>query len=1258
MIEAFLLALAKSLSVSLAKDVVQALGARIVGRFRDPEVQRALQTALADALTASLPDAFPDVDDTADTGHRRQHFEGLLTDFLASDDVVAELTLLLDPRPGVFVDSKRLATSFDYERADFPELDLERFLDRFVEESYKAIVRQAPLQKLIEIKLLGELVTSQKKGVRIQEQTRDELASLRETFADGIQRLIDSGDDRRVVENVNVLVGGSWLDAYSGYEALVSVVRGQGYELDVASGDQLALEPPRYSEQPLLAAGGEATVRRLVSDLRRTVLAHSPGQDDLDAIEQRYRDRLDAWLGHLEFRGMMTASRPIRLPLADVYVDLRAVAEVPEAADAFSVDERRLLLELESQGERPESYEEKRRDLTDQLDSLRRERWSQTLPDRKPIADALHRVDKRALVVLGDPGSGKTTLLHFLTLIYARSRAAERLGVPEAEADRLPIFVPLAAFDDMRDKQPDLRLQDFLALYYDIRRGLPGLAPLFQRALESGRALVLFDGLDEVLDVNTRRFVADQVSALMNEWTPRGVRFVLSSRVVGYREAPVSGQISTLTVLDFGLREIEVFVRQWARCFEVWLAEGESVEALEKAAALERDLMDDLRSNPSVQRLAANPLMLTMLALLRRQVGRLPHRRIELYEKYVETLLENWIEARSFGARTERIERLDRHQAENVLIPLALWLQRTRPSGTARRHEMQDFLTGVYLEEESLTRSPSRRDVCPTGTAGVPPALPSRRDAREATKKQLRVAEGQADRFLREMRSMAGVIIERGHDAYGFLHLTFQEHFAGRALAQLSDEERWNVVGRNLHDPRWREPILLCAGRLGIVEGRREQVTSFVRRIFDNEDATEPDLRRNLLLALAIACDDVSLDASLDDELVERASCLVPSGTPALDRKILEHLGQLVTNGTAGLEACFRSHLDSDDRRLRQVATEVLGRCLNVDALRTTFLARLSDKNWKTRQLAVRALARAIDDAEIRTAVLNTFNDHLGPIRQEALRVVAPRLEDAEIRTAVLNTFNDDHYRVRKEALRTVAPRLEDAEIRTAVLNTFNDDSFAVRLTCVEALVSSPLYEEMPQYIRSQIEDWIPVDTGVDYFQIRDEEWLHKVRKALAERLGERLPEDAELRERMLALLVDVRASSRLGAAMTLLSWPGGPPKDVLDRVLAAVGDLDSYPARLAAATYLLNRNETSAEAVELCLEALDYGTRPWESPQSNAVLKQVALVLSKLEPLVDNQRAYDKLLVVLRGDADGEVRDAAYEALVRLARVRELGTG
>lgn len=60
-----------------------------------------------------------------------------------------------------------------------------------------------------------------------------------------------------------------------------------------------------------------------------------------------------------------------------------------------------------------------------------------------------------------------------------------------------------------------------------------------------------------------------------------------------------------------------------------------------------------MRSNPSLEQLAANPLLLTMLALLRRQVGKLPERRIELYERYVRTLLDNWEERSMIDMGTE-----------------------------------------------------------------------------------------------------------------------------------------------------------------------------------------------------------------------------------------------------------------------------------------------------------------------------------------------------------------------------------------------------------------------------------------------------------------------------------------------------------------------------------------------------------------------------------------------------------------------------
>jgi hypothetical protein len=133
--------------------------------------------------------------------------------------------------------------------------------------------------------------------------------------------------------------------------------------------------------------------------LRTAVVEHHPDAAELTALEERYRQHLVRWFESLEFRGMMKAPKPIRLPLEEVYVELRSVAEVPEAADSWSAEERRLLLAAEGRDEGGQ------RELLRELDTLRRERWSRQIPERRPLAEALLARDRKAFVILGDPGS-------------------------------------------------------------------------------------------------------------------------------------------------------------------------------------------------------------------------------------------------------------------------------------------------------------------------------------------------------------------------------------------------------------------------------------------------------------------------------------------------------------------------------------------------------------------------------------------------------------------------------------------------------------------------------------------------------------------------------------------------------------------------------------------------------------------------------------------------------------------------------------
>ncbi len=391
---------------------------------------------------------------------------------------------------------------------------------------------------------------------------------------------------------------------------------------------------------------------------------------------------------------------------------------------------------------------------------------------------------------------------------------------------------------DQRDGQAGadglLAVRAFLGRYYDRYRDQPGLAPVFERAIQAGRALVLLDGMDEVADEGRRRFVAEQVSVFARELIARGNRVVVTSRIYGYRSAVLSLDVPHVTVLDFGQREIEEFARQWYRAYAEWEANGPLTPQVElNAQREERALLDDLKSNPGVQDLAANPLLLTMLALLRQHVGTLPHKRIKLYDRYAEALLQTWEEIRFRNDQLHLKRRNDLTDIENLLLPLALWLQRNKvQSGTATRIELIEELTRLCLVN--------------VGEDSQNPAVPAAIEAR----KRAEVFPGRHA----PVRRHPGRAREQ---LFGFRHLTFQEYFAARALARMDEDERWNVLNPVvdratrpvLHENRWREPILLCAAWLAITATDRARATRLTERIFGAGSEHEDLLHRDLFLA-------------------------------------------------------------------------------------------------------------------------------------------------------------------------------------------------------------------------------------------------------------------------------------------------------------------------------------------------------------------------------------------------------------------------
>lgn len=394
------------------------------------------------------------------------------------------------------------------------------------------------------------------------------------------------------------------------------------------------------------------------------------------------------------------------------------------------------------------------------------------------------------LVVLGDPGSGKSTLVRYLLL--ALTAAEPGLGLAR---HTLPIFFPVAAFAAARARQADLAPLAYLSAYY---AGLsqPDYGPLFARALATGRALVLLDGLDEVRA--GREAVVLALEAFARQWESAGSRFLATSRVVGYAEAPLDpARFVAVAIEPLAEPQVRHFVERWSRAYAALggpaapppgdlladlVREAAEAEAERRVARHAESLAAAVFAEPHVAELARNPLLLTILALIHTQGARLPDRRVDLYRRCVAALAETWNRARSLTGRPVDVllgdEPLDERFVVNLLGPVALALHSEQAGGLVDQDDLEARIAATLQSADGVSR---RR---------------ARRLARD---------------FVELMRRDTGLLQERGYRRFAFLHLTFEEYLAARGLLEsVAVEDPAALLQAYAADPRWHEVVRLA----------------------------------------------------------------------------------------------------------------------------------------------------------------------------------------------------------------------------------------------------------------------------------------------------------------------------------------------------------------------------------------------------------------------------------------------------------------
>jgi len=421
--------------------------------------------------------------------------------------------------------------------------------------------------------------------------------------------------------------------------------------------------------------------REMLRALREVVAELRPlAYDD----EATYRYQVAEMHRQLEFVGIPELKERRPITLEDVFIRLRAEREVPRSRipeDALAQRVGKSLTGVTEEGIPPSMYEmpiEELRlsvrtynilkrtgmihvgdvihrlrlgeeamlairnfgrgsltELTEQLRVLI-EYYGKTI-EPKELHEAL-RGTKRS-VILGDPGTGKTTLLKYLTVICAEGRGESELGLrADGAGSPLPVFIPLREFAaECAGRDQDYCLLDYLYthahehLLLNLRRGF------FEEPLQAGRCLVCLDGLDEVWAVGQRKMVCDEVRALVSRF-PRD-RYLVTSRIVGYQEAPLDRRdFVHHTILPLEEEDIRQFVRKWYA-----VRERDPVHGKRRAD----DLIATMEREPCIKALATDPLLLTIIALVHRIEGELPHERVKLYDKCVAALVDTWERSRS-----------------------------------------------------------------------------------------------------------------------------------------------------------------------------------------------------------------------------------------------------------------------------------------------------------------------------------------------------------------------------------------------------------------------------------------------------------------------------------------------------------------------------------------------------------------------------------------------------------------------------------
>lgn len=579
------------------------------------------------------------------------------------------------------------------------------------------------------------------------------------------------------------------------------------------------------------------------------------------------------------------------------------------------------------------------------------------------------------VTILGDPGFGKSWLLR-----YEARRLAERAievltngggGVDDID---LPILMRLPDLGHRKGTFEDI-------IVTRLRQKHSGsLGDYVRTRIASGHVILLLDAWDEIGDPDARRKLRDKI----HDCQLRS-RVLLTSRVVGYNLTPPP--------LRDG-KEVELVAWKWEQIqsfVQVWF--GSEVQSANL-------FLTKLKKHPQFRGLARIPLMLMLLCRAYPD-GEFPERRSDVYEECLWGLLRDWQiydKGCSLGYTAAQYSDTYVVALIEILQDLALELQEKgfqQFSAEDVRLIIEPFLNSLYQN----------------------------RPSHEFRKEQVTCTD------LMQRFKDDGVLISATSDGQEmrFLHLTFQEYLAARALAKKPDCVEKAL--KHIYNPAWNQVLVMLGS---ILEEPGPYIAALLRK--NREDV----LCRPFLLAVQALGEawrgrvPKALRDGLTDELV-RIRMHEETGFLC---ELVDHAVWHLSDAVVRLRDMIHS-----DRELTHAAVHMLGIIGSDEAIQVLLgllrdeesyirLAAITALGWNGSEKAVPALREALGDSDV--DISWRAAEALGKIKsRDAVSALCEATQDPRERIRIVAAWGLGNI-ASKEAIPVLMEMMQDITSRVS----------------------------------------------------------------------------------------------------------------------------------------------------------------------------------------------------------------------------------